>query len=130
MHLKIIKPFMFVVMEECLTATHMQADFSFLPGILLILDPVKALTDNLSLITAVSNDQGFNDIFVEQMKGNINEGDILICISAAESKNLINAINYAKKNNVKTISFVGFGGELLKISDLSLFTPGKKIMDQ
>ena len=61
------------------------------------------------------------------MKGNINEGDILICISASgNSKNLINAINYAK-NNVKTISFVGFGGgELLKISDLSLFTPGKK----
>lgn len=109
------------------TATHMQADFSFFTRYFTDFRPkVKALTDNLSLITAISNDQGFDDIFVEQMKGNIKDGDILICISASgNSKNLINAINYAKKNNVKTISFIGFeGGKLLKISDISLFTPG------
>ena len=109
------------------TATHMQADFSFFTRYFTDFRPkVKALTDNISLITAISNDQGFDDIFVEQMKGNIIDGDILICISASgNSKNLINAINYAKKNNVKTISFIGFeGGELLKISDISLFTPG------
>jgi len=110
------------------TASHMQADFSFFIRYFTDFRPkVKALTDNYPLISAIGNDKNFDQIFVEQLKGNFKKGDILICISASgNSKNLINATNFANENEMKTISFVGFdGGELLKISSLSLFTPGK-----
>jgi D-sedoheptulose 7-phosphate isomerase len=110
------------------TASHMQADFSFFIRYFTDFRPkIKALTDNFPLISAIGNDKNFDQIFVEQLKGNFKKGDILICISASgNSKNLINATNFANENDMKTISFVGFdGGELLKISSLSLFTPGK-----
>ena len=110
------------------TATHMQADFSFFTRYFSDFRPkVKSLCDNNALISAISNDNNFEDIFVEQLRGNITEGDALICISASgNSKNLINAVNYANNKKMKTISFIGFdGGKLLKISSVSLFTPNQ-----
>ena len=109
------------------TASHMQADFSFFTRYFTDFRPkVKALTDNLPLISAIGNDKSFDQIFVEQLKGNFKKGDILICISASgNSKNLINAVDYVKKNDGKSIGFLGFdGGELLKLCDISLYNKG------
>jgi D-sedoheptulose 7-phosphate isomerase len=109
------------------TASHMQADFSFFTRYFTDFRPkVKALTDNLPLISAIGNDKDFDHIFVEQLKGNFRKGDILICISASgNSKNLINATDYVKKNKGKSVGFLGFdGGELLNSCDVSLFNKG------
>ena len=109
------------------TASHMQADFSFFTRYFTDFRPkVKALTDNLPLISAIGNDKDFDQIFVEQLKGNFRKGDILICISASgNSKNLINATDYVKKNKGKSVGFLGFdGGELLNSCDVSLFNKG------
>lgn len=109
------------------TASHMQADFSFFTRYFTDFRPkVKALTDNLPLISAIGNDKSFDEIFVEQLKGNFRKGDMLICISASgNSKNLINAVHFVKKNKGYSVGFLGFdGGELLKSCDLSLFNKG------
>mgnify|MGYP006159771657 CR=1 FL=1 len=109
------------------TASHMQADFSFFTRYFTDFRPkVKALTDNVPLISAIGNDKSFDQIFVEQLKGNFKKGDILICISASgNSKNLINAVDYVKKNDGKSIGFLGFdGGELLNSCDISLYNKG------
>ena len=59
------------------TASHMQADFSFFTRYFTDFRPkVKALTDNLPLISAIGNDKSFDEIFVEQLKGNFRKGDI------------------------------------------------------
>ena len=111
------------------TATHMQADFSFFTRYFTKFRPkVRALTDNAAMLTAVGNDTSFDDIFVEQLKGHFQSGDILICISASgNSENVIRAANYANENGGTSIGFVGFeGGKLLNTANISLFTPNPK----
>lgn len=80
-------------------------------------DAIKAvaLTTNQSLITAVSNDFGFDKIFERQLEAIGNKGDILIGMSTSgNSKNVVFAFDYAKLNGIKTISFTGETGGLLK----------------
>ena len=70
--------------------------------------PAISLCSNNSIITAISNDYSFENIFTRQMEGLANENDILIAIStSAKSKNVLNAIKYAKENNLKVIFLTG-----------------------
>jgi len=89
---------------------------------------VRALTDNVAMITAVGNDTSFNDIFVEQLKGHFTEGDVIICISASgNSENVIRAAQYANEHGGKSIGFIGFtGGKLKETCTVSLYTPNPK----
>lgn len=110
------------------TASHIQADFQFFVRYFTDFRPkVVALTDNIPLITAISNDISYDDIFVEQMKGVFNKGDLLLAISASgNSPNVVKACEYAKEHGGKTIAFCGFsGGKLKEISDMPLYTPNK-----
>jgi len=61
-------------------------------------------------------------IFLEQLRVKANKGDILIVLSGSgNSQNVINALNFAKKNKVKSFSILGYsGGECKKISDYSI----------
>ena len=59
-------------------------------------------------ITAWSNDNGYEDIFRRQLQALAKESDCLISYSTSgESKNILNAIDYANSMNLKTISFTG-----------------------
>jgi phosphoheptose isomerase len=84
-----------------------------------------SLTSNFSLISAISNDISFDEIFSFQVKKLCKKNDILILFSVSgNSKNLINAVKIAKKKKVKTISFTGFdGGKLSKLSDFNINFP-------
>ena len=67
-----------------------------------------ALTTDTSVITAISNDFSFDDIFSRQVKSIGCENDILYAIStSSKSKNIINAIKVAKKLNIKTLGVTG-----------------------
>ncbi|HOV28312.1 MAG TPA: SIS domain-containing protein [Pseudobacteroides sp.] len=83
---------------------------------------VISLNDNIALITAISNDYGYEHVFSEQLKNLVNEKDIIVAISASgNSPNLLNAVDYAKQKGAFTISFVGFdGGNLKQKSDLCI----------
>jgi D-sedoheptulose 7-phosphate isomerase len=110
------------------TASHIQADFQFFVRYFTDFRPkVVALTDNVPLITAISNDHSYDDVFVEQMKGMFNKGDLLLAISASgNSPNVVKAVEYANGLGGKTIAFCGFtGGKLKEISDMPLYTPNK-----
>ena len=78
----------------------------------------------MATITAYSNDADYETIFVEQMINHFIEGDVVIGISGSgNSKNVLNAINYANKNGGITIGFTGFsGGELKEIANYSINT--------
>ncbi len=79
-----------------------------------------SLVDNVSVITAISNDTGYENLFLNQLKMQHKIGDHLLVISASgNSKNLINAIKFVKKRKGKIISFLGFdGGKVKKYSDI------------
>jgi D-sedoheptulose 7-phosphate isomerase len=75
-----------------------------------------SLTDNLSVITAIANDYGYEEIFTRQLRVIAKKGDVLVGISASgNSKNLLNAFEYANKNEIKTVAITGFDGGALKL---------------
>ena len=83
---------------------------------------IHALTDNNAVITAISNDIGYEEVFLNQLKIHYRKGDKILLISASgNSENLILAAKWVKKQKGKIISFLGFdGGKLKKISDLNI----------
>jgi len=78
------------------------------------------LNDNIPSILAYANDQSYEDIFVEQLKNFLKEGDVVIGISGSgNSKNVLKAVEYAKKKGAITIGLCGYdGGRLSKIVDI------------
>lgn len=83
---------------------------------------VMSLNDNMALITAFSNDYGYEYVFVEQLKNLVNKEDIVIAISASgNSPNIVKGINYAKEKGAYIIGLSGFcGGHLRETSDLCI----------
>ncbi len=74
-----------------------------------------SLTDNVALITALANDIDYSSIFKEQLVGQLDEGDVVIAISASgNSPNVLKAAGYARKNGATTIGFIGFDGGKIK----------------
>ena len=67
-----------------------------------------SLCSNNSIITAVSNDYSFDDVFKRQIEGLGNKGDVLVTITtSAKSKNVINAIKQAQIQGLEVILLTG-----------------------
>jgi len=86
---------------------------------------VIALTDNVPLLTAWANDMSYGDIFVEQLHGLLDPGDIVIAISVSgNSECVIRAVRMAKWRGARTISLTGCGGgKLAPLTDVSVVVP-------
>jgi D-sedoheptulose 7-phosphate isomerase len=75
---------------------------------------VIGLSDNMAVFSAYANDEGYENVFCEQLANLLMPDDIVIAISASgNSKNVVNAIQYAKDRNAFTIGFTGFDGGIL-----------------
>ena len=83
---------------------------------------VIGLTDNMAMFSALANDEGYENVFSEQLASLVRPGDIVIAISASgNSKNVINAAEMAHKYEATVIGFTGFdGGRLGQLADLNL----------
>jgi D-sedoheptulose 7-phosphate isomerase len=93
-----------------------------------------SLNDNIPLVSALTNDNGFENIFSEQLRTWLEKDDVLIAISVhggsgkdkagAWSQNLIKAVTFARSKGAKTIGITGFDGGLLKeLVDVWINTP-------
>jgi len=84
--------------------------------------PAIALTTDTSILTSVSNDFTFNEIFAKQLRALGKEGDVAVAISTSgNSSNIIKAVEVAKEMRMKTVAFTGNdGGVLAKKADISL----------
>lgn len=98
------------------TATHFACDLAKRPTV-----PgqprfrVVALTDNISLMTAISNDISYEAVFSEQLLPLVREGDVVIGISGSgNSQNVLNAIEVARNAGAITVGFCGYDGGKLK----------------
>lgn len=70
-----------------------------------------SLVGNVPLMTALSNDVGYDDVFVEQLNGQFQKGDMVIGISASgNSENILRALDFAKNNGGTALGLVGFDG--------------------
>ena len=108
------------------TASHFENDFN--KG---VSEPLKTkfrfrcLNDNVATLMAVANDMGFEEVFRYQLTDRIEAGDLVIAISGSgNSKNVINAVEYAKSCGNKIIGITGYdGGKLRRMCDVSLHVP-------
>lgn len=108
------------------TASHFQNDFN--KGVSEHTEKkfnFQCLNDNVATVMAVANDIGFEEVFRFQLIGHMRPGDVALAISGSgNSRNVINAVEYAKEQGAKVIGLTGFGGGKLKeLSDVSLHVP-------
>jgi len=87
--------------------------------------PAISLVNEVSLMTAFSNDMGASLVFAQQVHGYGVEGDVLIAISTSgNSENILYATEVAKAKKIKVISLTGNdGGKLKALSDVAICAP-------
>ena len=87
--------------------------------------PAIAFTTDTSILTAVGNDYGYDEVFRRQVEALGREGDVLIGISTSgNSGNVVKAFQQAKKQGVKTIAFTGMkASKMSELADLTLRVP-------
>jgi D-sedoheptulose 7-phosphate isomerase len=74
-----------------------------------------SLADNIAYITAIANDEGYDNIFVKQMETVFSKGDVLVGISGSgNSPNIVKAVKYANKVGGVSIGILGFDGGVMK----------------
>ncbi|MCS6865478.1 MAG: SIS domain-containing protein [Gemmataceae bacterium] len=86
---------------------------------------VLSLTDNTPYILAWGNDEGFDRVFVEQLKNLASPGDLLVAISGSgNSPNILRAVEWANANGLTTFGCTGFkGGQLKTLAHYGLHVP-------
>ncbi len=90
---------------------------------------VMALTTNTSILTAIGNDFGFDEIFSRQVRAYADKDDIVIAISTSgKSKNVLKAVKEATVRGAMTIGLTGgTGGELASICDHCIVVPSEDV---
>ena len=90
---------------------------------------VMGLTDNMALFSALANDDGYENVFADQLASHVRPGDVVIGISTSgNSPNVINAIHLANSVEAKTIGFTGFNsGQLGSMVQVDLHVPSDSI---
>ena len=72
---------------------------------------IMSLNDNISLLTALSNDLGYENAFSEQLMNLIHPGDVLVVISGSgNSPSVLRAIDYARAQCAQVVGLLGFDG--------------------
>jgi D-sedoheptulose 7-phosphate isomerase/D-glycero-D-manno-heptose 1,7-bisphosphate phosphatase len=70
-----------------------------------------SLCANVEVLTAIANDIAYEDIFTCQLQSQARPGDVLVVISSSgRSANIVNALTWARQQDLRTIALTGFGG--------------------
>jgi len=87
--------------------------------------PAIALTTDSSILTAVGNDYGFEQVFARQIQALGRPGDVAVAISTSgNSANVLEGVKEARKRNLKTIGLTGKdGGTLAQQADVAITIP-------
>ena len=83
------------------------------------------LSDNIPTLMAIANDFSYDEIFRYQLQGVLQSEDIVIAISGSgNSRNVVNAVEYARQVGSKVIGLTGYdGGKVKQLADYSLHVP-------
>ena len=83
-----------------------------------------ALTTDTSILTSISNDFDFVNVFARQVEAHSRPGDVLIVLTTSgSSKNCIKAVEQARNNGIKSIAFTRTGGKISELSDICIQVP-------
>lgn len=89
--------------------------------------PAEALTVDSSILTAIGNDYGYDELFARQVAGKMTERDIFLGITTSgRSPNILKALRLCRERNIPTIVFAGHdGGPARELADYCIIAPGK-----
>jgi D-sedoheptulose 7-phosphate isomerase len=89
--------------------------------------PAIALNTDIAVLTSISNDFGYDQIFSKQLTALGHEGDVVIGISTSgNSPNVLKALDVAKKNGMKTVVLTGgSGGKMTNLADYTFVVPSR-----
>ena len=115
------------------TATHFMCDLAKatrkpgLPNFRAI-----SLNDNIAILSAFANDEGYENVLAQQMVNLIQPGDVVVAISCSgNSENVIKAVEMACQTDAIIIGFTGrLGGKLAKLSDVNISAQTDAIQQQ
>jgi phosphoheptose isomerase len=87
-----------------------------------LLPRVISLSSNIELITAISNDISYDDVFAYQLNSQGRLGDVLVAISSSgRSPNIIRALTWAREHGLRTIALTGFtGGDARDVAEVAI----------
>lgn len=87
--------------------------------------PALSLNTDTAILTSIANDYDYSEIFARQVKTLADAGDVVIAISTSgNSRNILKAVDVAKKKGLKVIAFTGMKGEKFALkSDYSFLVP-------
>lgn len=87
------------------------------------------LTDNMAIFSAYANDEGYENVFSQQLNNLLQTGDVVIAISGSgNSPNVIEAVELANDRGAVTIGFTGLtGGKLRNIARHGVYVPNYRI---
>jgi D-sedoheptulose 7-phosphate isomerase len=90
--------------------------------------PAEALTVDSSVLTAISNDYGYDEIFARQILGKMRSNDIFLGITTSgNSQNIIRALEVSKSLSIPSIVFTGHdGGKVKQMADYCILATGKE----
>lgn len=107
------------------TASHFANDLSI--GTNDYRRPFRAvsLCDNISIMTAIANDYGYDEVFTRQLRVQGRPGDVVVAISASgNSPNLLHAFDHARGAGIRTVAITAFdGGKLKTMADQGIHVP-------
>ena len=87
-----------------------------------------SLADNTALLTAISNDLGYQDVFARQVEALVQETDMIIGLSTSgNSPNVVNGVSAAKALGARTVAMIGRGGALADIADIAIQVPSDSV---
>ncbi|MBF0142078.1 MAG: SIS domain-containing protein [Magnetococcales bacterium] len=107
------------------TASHFANDLAMGPGRQARPFRAVSLVDNIPILTAVANDDHYDQIFVRQLEILMVPGDVVVAISASgNSPNVVKAVTWANDHGGITVGLTGFdGGQLRRIARYGVHVP-------
>lgn len=84
-----------------------------------------SLNDNMPLVTAIANDDGYDEVFVQQVRAQVDSGDLVVAISVSgNSANVLAAVDLALERGARIVALTGFdGGRLRKLAHVEVHVP-------
>jgi len=88
--------------------------------------PAEALTVDTSILTAIGNDYGYEELFARQIRGKVNKNDCVLAITTSgESTNILRGLETCLERGIQTLLFTGKdGGKAKDLADFCIIAPG------
>jgi D-sedoheptulose 7-phosphate isomerase/D-glycero-D-manno-heptose 1,7-bisphosphate phosphatase len=87
-----------------------------------LLTRVQSLSTNVEILSAIANDNGYENVFEFQLQSNARRGDVLVAVSSSgRSPNIVRALEWCAENDVETVALTGFtGGPARELATVSI----------